>query len=73
MTGNHRRLRSGEEIEALAETFSEGRRTHGPYASRREFDCEWKAIEATDDLDNAIHVLRSEREAWPGRDGALDE
>jgi len=73
VTENHRRLRAGKKIETLVETFSERRRTKSPDARRREFDRKWKPIEVADDLDNVIHIVRSEREPWAGCDSAFDE
>ena len=73
VTGNHRRLRAGQEIETLVETFSECGGTHGPDARRREFDRKGKAVEVADDLDDVTHIVRSEREPGTGRDGAFDE
>ena len=73
MPGDHRFLRAGEEIEALVETFCERRRTHGPYARRREFERQWKPIEMADDVDNVSHVVRSESESGACGDGTFDE
>ena len=72
VTGNHRRLGAGKQIETLIETLGENRRTHRPDPRCRQFDRQWKPIEVSDDFDDITHVVRPQR-IPAGRDGTFDE